>query len=316
MVGGDAARRAGGCGTGWDTNRRIVTINDATGAAVPFRLANLSRRAASRRSTPAGSRRHAHADGPGGAQLPARRQVERGHRHDELPHAVAHSRRHRLFGRGARWARRASRTTTPATRATRHFASRRRSRARRWCTSAANDGMLHAFDRLDDGQRRQGDLGVHSRRRSSAAAIRTTPAHTPSPDSSSGRSRYRRGGIPLFDHKFYVNATPRVWDIDFANTNTGTPPQVRQRLAHDTGRRTRRRRPRRLRARRHRRRVALTRHRSRHRRGRTGAVGVHRRQPRLRLRRADARQDVALRLGRAGRLRIQQSRTARASSTC
>ena len=27
---------------GWDTQRRIVTINDATGAAVPFRLANLS----------------------------------------------------------------------------------------------------------------------------------------------------------------------------------------------------------------------------------------------------------------------------------
>ena len=29
-------------GTGWDTNRRILTINDSTNAAVPFRLANLS----------------------------------------------------------------------------------------------------------------------------------------------------------------------------------------------------------------------------------------------------------------------------------
>jgi type IV pilus assembly protein PilY1 len=35
---------------------------------------------------------------------------------------------------------------------------------------------------------------------------------------------YRRGGIPLFDHKFLVNATARAWDVDFNNTNTSTPP--------------------------------------------------------------------------------------------
>ena len=39
------------------------------------------------------------------------------------------------------------------------------------------------------------------------------------PDWGAGISH---GGIPTFEHKFYVNATPRIWDVDFANTNTAT----------------------------------------------------------------------------------------------
>ena len=57
-------------------------------------------------------------------------------------------------------------------------------------------------------------------RRCSAPAIRTTRAARRRPRFQIGALTYRRGGIPLFEHKFYVNATPRVWDIDFANTNT------------------------------------------------------------------------------------------------
>ena len=38
----DAQAAVSGPVNGWDTQRRIVTINDATNAAVPFRLANLS----------------------------------------------------------------------------------------------------------------------------------------------------------------------------------------------------------------------------------------------------------------------------------
>src|SRR6185436_2235910 len=38
----DAQAAVNGAINGWDTQRRIVTINDATGAAVPFRVANLS----------------------------------------------------------------------------------------------------------------------------------------------------------------------------------------------------------------------------------------------------------------------------------
>jgi type IV pilus assembly protein PilY1 len=35
---------------------------------------------------------------------------------------------------------------------------------------------------------------------------------------------FRVGGLPPFAHRFYVNATPRIWDINFNNTNTDTPP--------------------------------------------------------------------------------------------
>src|SRR5206468_4852383 len=51
-------------------------------------------------------------------------------------------------------------------------------------------------------------------------------AHTPAATFQLGALAFRRGGIPLYSHKLYVNATPRVWDIDFANTNTATPPQT------------------------------------------------------------------------------------------
>jgi type IV pilus assembly protein PilY1 len=49
-------------------------------------------------------------------------------------------------------------------------------------------------------------------------------AHTPAPRFQLAALTYRRGGIPLYSHKFYVNATPRVWDVDFKHTNTSKPP--------------------------------------------------------------------------------------------
>ena len=61
-------------------------------------------------------------------------------------------------------------------------------------------------------------------------------AHTPSPSYQLGALAFRRGGIPLYAHRFYVNATPRVWDVDFANTNTSTPPQTGNDWQHDPGR--------------------------------------------------------------------------------
>ena len=49
--------------------------------------------------------------------------------------------------------------------------------------------------------------------------------HTPDPDFQLGALSYRRGGLlPVFSHKFRVNATPRAWDYDFLNTNTNKPP--------------------------------------------------------------------------------------------
>ena len=52
----------------------------------------------------------------------------------------------------------------------------------------------------------------------------TDTAHAPSAAFQIGALAYRRGGIPLYSHKFYVNATARVWDVDFAYTNSATQP--------------------------------------------------------------------------------------------
>src|SRR6185295_5152942 len=35
---------------------------------------------------------------------------------------------------------------------------------------------------------------------------------------------YGFSDVPKFDSKFRINATPRIWDVDFTNTNTNTPP--------------------------------------------------------------------------------------------
>ena len=51
-------------------------------------------------------------------------------------------------------------------------------------------------------------------------------AHAPAAAFQLAALSYRQGAVLGFDHKFYVNATPRAWDIDFANTNTATPPQT------------------------------------------------------------------------------------------
>ena len=153
--------------------------------------------------------------------------------------------------------------------------------------------------------------GPTSRRHCSATAIRTIRRTRRRPHSSWARSAFRRGGIPLHSHKFYVNATPRVADVDFANTNTSTPPTTGNDwrtilvgglgaggravyaldvtdpvaapppvVSSDTEAT-----------------AAIE-----------SAVGVHGSESGLRLRRADARQDVRLRLGRARCLRVQQPR--------
>ena len=70
---------------------------------------------------------------------------------------------------------------------------------------------------------RQGSLGLRSQGDVHGGDPNDT-AHTPSPEFQIGALTYRFAGAPLFSPKFYVNATPRIWDIDFANTNTATPP--------------------------------------------------------------------------------------------
>ena len=88
-----------------------------------------------------------------------------------------------------------------------------------------NDGMLHAL--VDSAV--VADAGKEAWAYVPKAMFNggdpNDTAHTPTAGFQIGALTYRRGGIPLFKHRFYVNATPRVWDVDFANTKTSTPPQ-------------------------------------------------------------------------------------------
>ena len=85
-----------------------------------------------------------------------------------------------------------------------------------------NDGMLHAFD--DTASNGGKETWAYIPKALFIAGDPNDTAHAPASTFQLGALTYRRGGIPLFSHKFYVNATPRVWDVDFANTNTSTPP--------------------------------------------------------------------------------------------
>jgi type IV pilus assembly protein PilY1 len=70
----------------------------------------------------------------------------------------------------------------------------------------ANDGMLHAINDTDGTERW---------------------AYVPQALLHSGATglaalSYRWGAIPKFTHYFYVNATPRIWDVDFGYAGTAT----------------------------------------------------------------------------------------------
>ncbi len=91
----------------------------------------------------------------------------------------------------------------------------------------ANDGMLHAL--IDSTTT---DAGKEAWAYIPKALFSATNPNSPSDPTDAlsrpfqlGALSYRRGGIPGFSSKFSVNATPRIWDIDFANTNTSTPPK-------------------------------------------------------------------------------------------
>ena len=86
----------------------------------------------------------------------------------------------------------------------------------------ANDGMLHAFD--DTVANGGKETWAYIPMTLFGGGDPNDSAHTPAPAFQLGALAYRRGGIPLFSHRFYVNATPRVADVDFAYTNTSTQP--------------------------------------------------------------------------------------------
>ena len=210
-------------GTGWDTNRRIVTINDRRDAAVPFRFANLSA-AQQARSTPAGSpcrRRRCRA----GRVL----NYLRGDKSNEGVGTTNFRVRAHVLGDIVYSGAVPVGAPEPALRRRRQSGLQgvRHGKASRtpMVYVGANDGMLHAFN--DSTECRQTPARKPGRtfpRRSSRRRPERHRAHAVARIPARGAELPPSAGIPLFAHKFYVNATPRVWDIDFANTNTATPP--------------------------------------------------------------------------------------------
>ena len=70
--------------------------------------------------------------------------------------------------------------------------------------AAANDGMLHAFDDADGSE-------------AWAYIPRDLFRGTPNDKEGLVGLTYQEGGLPFYEHRYYVNATPRVVDVDFAN---------------------------------------------------------------------------------------------------
>jgi len=222
----DAQAAVSGTGSsqivGWDVNRKIVTMNDSTGATVALRLANLS--SAQQTSLVAGW--------SGVTPAVTAQQVLnylRGDQSNEGVNTNSFRTRSHILGdidySGAVPVGAPSQPyddgTNPGYSA---FAAAWASRAPAVYVGA-NDGMMHAFD--DTAANGGKETWAYIPKALFSGADPNDTAHPTSPAFQLGALSYRRGGIPLFSHKFYVNATPRVWDIDFANTNvsndTGPP---------------------------------------------------------------------------------------------
>ena len=220
----DAQAAVVGAVNGWDTRRRIVTINNETGTAVPFRLASLS--GAQQSSLNSGW--SSVAPTPTSAAV---LNYLRGDRSNEGATTTNFRARTHILGDIAYsgavpvGAPNAPYLDTGIAGSTNpgynDFKLNKGSRAAAVYVGG-NDGMLHAFDDTTANGGMETWAYVPSALFSSGDPNDST--HAPAPAFQLGALTFRRGGIPLFSPKFYVNATPRVADVDFAYTNTATPP--------------------------------------------------------------------------------------------
>lgn len=207
---------------GWDVNRKIVTVNDSTSAVVPFRLASLS--AAQQTSLNAGW--------SGVTPAVTAQLILNYLRGDQTNEGIStnnfRARSHILgdivdsgavpVGAPNQPYDDGGNPGYPA------FLTSKASRAP-VVYVGGNDGMLHAFDdTVTNGGK---ETWAYVPKALFGSGDPNDTGHAPTSAFQLGALTYRRGGIPLFSHKFYVNATPRVWDVDFTNANvsnvTGPP---------------------------------------------------------------------------------------------
>jgi type IV pilus assembly protein PilY1 len=221
----DAQAAVNGAINGWDTQRRIVTMNDATATPVPFRLVSLS--AAQQSSLTAGW--------AAVSPAPSAQSVLnflRGDKSNEGIDTTSFRTRAHILGDivysaavpvGAPSEPFAD--TGAAGSPNPGYAAFKSAKALRtpMVYVGGNDGMMHAFvDNIANGGQ---EAWAYIPAALYSGGDPNDTAHASSPSFQLGALAFRRGGIPLYAHRFYVNATPRVWDVDFAYTNTATPPQ-------------------------------------------------------------------------------------------
>jgi type IV pilus assembly protein PilY1 len=208
-------------GTGWNDglNRRIVMLSDVSNSGAPFRLASLS--AAQQNSLVAGW-------SPFTGRPPTAQAVLnflRGDRSNEGTAATNFRIRSHILGDFVNSAAvpvgaPSQQYTDPGYAA---FASSKQSRTP-MVYAGGNDGMLHVFDDSNTAS-----AGKEAWAYVPRALFSSVDPNGIDPNPSAfqiGALAFRTGGLPTFKHAFYVNATPRVWDVDFANTDTATPPQT------------------------------------------------------------------------------------------
>ena len=207
--------------TGWDTNRRIVTINDATNTVVPFRLGQLS--TAQQNSLVAGwqvvptpptaqavlnyLRGDPSNEGVGVTNFRIRKHVLGDIVYSGAVPVGAPRQPYEDAGNPGYTA----------------FVTAKQSRTPTVYVGG-NDAMLHAFDdstTADAGK----ETWAYVPKAMFTGGDPNDTSHAPSHRFQIGALSYGFAGDPLFSHKFYVNATPRIWDVDLANTNTPTPPK-------------------------------------------------------------------------------------------
>ena len=210
-------------GTGWLDNRRILTINDASNKVVPFRdVYDLSD--AQQKSLNAGWVGYVTPE-------PKAQDVLNFLRGDKSNEGVgttnfrvrAHALGDIVYSAavpvGAPSQPYAD--TQPGYKA---FADAQKGRTP-MVYAGANDGMLHAF--VDSTS--LADAGKEAWAYVPKALFSNEDPNgtgKPATDFQLGALSYHMNSKPLFSHKFYVNATPRIWDVDFAYTNTKTPPDA------------------------------------------------------------------------------------------
>ena len=220
----DAQAAVNGTVNGWDTRRRIVTINDATLAAVPFRTSNLS---PAQQASLTGGWSAVASPPSANAVL----NYLRGDKSNEGVDTASFRTRSHILGDivysaavpvGAPSAPYAD--TGMAGSPNPGYNAFKTAKALRapMVYVGSNDGMLHAFsDTPTDGGK---EAWAYVPKALFSGGDPNDTLHAPTPTFQLGALAFRRGGIPLYAHRFYVNATPRVWDVDFANTNTSAPP--------------------------------------------------------------------------------------------